>query len=220
MQAIVQDKLRLRQRYSTSRISRRPAIGDPRCVGSGSCGRRQPGRLGADERLPLHRAARALCTASSSHTTRSGGTDFAGRSNGRDRVTRFKPGRRGLRRQPRFIRRVAACAKGGLSISHKDLTSTKPPRSRSPGLIAFQAIRERRSGRAAGPGQRRLGWRRHVRRPVREGADAEVPRGQHPERRPAEVDRRGSRRRLHEGRLHPGQPSGTTSSSTTSRTDR
>ena len=119
-------------------------------------------------------------------------------------MTRFVGRRRGVRHQPRIVRRVRR-GPGGQArdqAAHPDL---RTGRSR-PRLRAHRAAGDPRcrtpAGRSAGAGHRRLRWSRQLRRPDRQGPGrAGHRRREHRQARPRACPGRRPRHRLHRRRL-------------------
>ena len=174
-----------------------------RGAGTGSRGLRQPGGLVRPDghavgRARPARAPKAEDRQAGSRLRRHGGSGRQGRH-------AVSPGRRGVRRQERRLRRVRLRSRIAVALKPAEPdTRAGGGRARRGAHRAAGSSRQGTSaGRAEGPDQRRLGRRRHVRRADRQGTRSGGDRRvQHEERRPRALDRRRSRHRLHAGGLH------------------
>ena len=141
MQAIVQDNYGSGEGLELREIETARDRG-PRSAGPRPCGRRQPCRLGGDERTAVHRAPRPLYGLRRP-TTGSVGTDVAGHvaavGSG---VTRFKPGDEVFGASTGSYAEYAAAADDELALKPANLTFEQAATVPMAGLVALQAIRD------------------------------------------------------------------------------
>ena len=205
MQAIVQDKYGSAEVLHLKEIER-PAIGDHDVLVRVRAAGVNPADWALMNGFPyIARPAPLYGLLKPTNPVR--GTDVAGQVEAvGSGVTRFQPGDEVFGSSDRFVCRVRGCRRrhAGDQAVQPDL---RPGGHGADGRDRRAAGDSRsRQGRArtAGADQRRLGRHRHLRGPDREGSGCGGHRrGQHPERRPAPIDRRRPRHRLHDGGLHP-----------------
>ena len=212
MKAIVQDRYGSPDVLRAARRRRADARPRTRCW----CGCTRPRVNARDWHIMrgdpyLARLARRDVRADAAASGSIRGRDFAGRVEavGRGRDPAASPATRCTATSAtRTARSPSTCALPADLLEPKPANLTFEQAAAMPlaGNTALLGLRDvaRRTARAAGPDQRRVRRRGHVRRPDRQGVRGGRDRGvQHPQRRPGPVARRRPRRRLHRARTSP-----------------